>query len=219
MLECTDLIIQRLNLLDSRVGRLLGEPPLTEAPRRLEIPLPLEDLFISITAAQYGSPNSIPMAQGVDEIIFYLDRATHWHTRRQSTQSLHAFKYANVLRAYWLLQATKSSDEYQTAITPMSVTIFEEQFPRLGMTARRFFSKLEDVSGGWCCPQRAILTSKQRIFETHTLILQSGERIPPLIRLQQIIEQDRNAWQEHETWEPKPEEDDNPRRGEKVATW
>lgn len=146
MLECTDLILQRLDLLGSQVGRLLGEPVLTDSPRRMDVPLELEDLFISIAAARYGSPNSIPMAQGVDEIIFYLDRATQWHARRQSTQSLHAFKYANVLRAYWLLQATKSSDDYQEAITTISVAVMERHFPRLGMTARRFFAKLEDVS-------------------------------------------------------------------------
>jgi hypothetical protein len=85
------------------------------------------------------------MAQGVDEIIFYLDRATQWHVRRQSTQRCHAFKLANLMRAYWLLQATKASDEYQAASARITVAEFERQFPRLGMTARRFFSKLEEV--------------------------------------------------------------------------
>jgi hypothetical protein len=94
---------------------------------------------------RYGSLTNIPMAAGVDEIIFYLDRATKWHVRRQSTQRCHAFKLANLLRAYWLLQATKASDEYQAASTMITVAEFERQFPRLGMTARRFFSKLEEV--------------------------------------------------------------------------
>lgn len=149
MLECTDLVLQRLEVIDSRVSRILGETVSIQPRRRLDVPPPIENLLESTAIAKYGSSTRIPMAQGVDEVIFYLDRAKQWHTRRQSSQpgeATRASKWANLLRAYWLLQATKASEDYQAAATTISVAEFERQFPRLGMTVRRFFVKLEDVS-------------------------------------------------------------------------
>jgi hypothetical protein len=49
--------------------------------------------------------------------------------------------------------------------------------------------------------------------------MRSGEPAPPLHELQEIIEQDSIAWEEHNQWKPQQEEDDDPRRGERVATW
>jgi hypothetical protein len=85
------------------------------------------------------------MTQALEEILFYLDRATRWHERRKSTQPCHAVQLTNLIRAYWLLQATKAGDEYQAATRTVSMEQFEREFPRLGMTTRRFFSKVEEV--------------------------------------------------------------------------
>jgi hypothetical protein len=161
ILECTNLVIERLDQLETRVSRAFGQPLITESAPGLSVPAPLANLFESITLMRYGSLTNIQMAQGVDEIIFYLDRATKWNVRRQSTQRCHAFKLANLLRAYWLLQATKASDEYQESSARITVAEFERQFPRLGMTARRFFSKLEEVSDQeYMRIQRAFLTKR-----------------------------------------------------------
>ncbi len=153
MISLTDLVLQRLDVIDSRVSRILGETVPIQPQRRLDVPRPIESLLESTVIAKYGSCSRIPMAQGADEVIFYLDRAKKWHSRRQSSQpgeATQASKWANLLRAYWLLQATKASEDYQVAANTISLAEFERQFPRLGMTVRRFFLKLEDVSASSC---------------------------------------------------------------------
>lgn len=146
MLSLTTLVLDRLELIDSRISRVLGEPPPTEPLQRLYVPRPLEEFLELITTARHGGLRNIPMCQGVDEVVFYLDRATRWHVRRQSAQPDQAFKWANIYRAYWLLQATKASGEYQAASSTLSVAQLEQDLPRLGMTARRFFNELEEVN-------------------------------------------------------------------------
>jgi hypothetical protein len=201
MLDLTDLVLKRIGLLDSRIARALGEEaPPVEPPQRLYVPEPLGEFLEFITKARYGSLTTIPMGQGVDEAVFYLDRATQWHVRRQSTRA-QAFKWANVFRAYWLLQATRASDEYQAASTTISVAQLEHDLPRLGMTASRFFSKLEE-----------------KVVEAHDQLARSADGTPSPNRLLEILKQDNNAWQKHEVWKPLQAKDDDPRRGERVAT-
>lgn len=151
MLECTDLVLQSLEAMDTRMAALVGETlPTQPAPTNLEVPQPVEDLLLTLTTARFESHTNIPVDQGIDEVIFYLDRATQWQARKQTSQQSQASKWANLLTAYWLLRATKASKEYQTAVTTPSVANFEQQFPRLGMTVQRFFSKLEQVGGRSC---------------------------------------------------------------------
>lgn len=145
MREYTDLILHRIELAESRIIQLLGEPAATEPPPRLDIPQPLRDLFSTIAESRYGALTNITIAEGVDEAIFYLDQATQRDTRRPSAQQCHAFKMANILRAYWILQTTRGGDEYRAASNTVSVEEFERRFPRLGMTTRRFFGRLEEV--------------------------------------------------------------------------
>jgi hypothetical protein len=203
MIDLTSLVLDRIGLLESRFSRVLGEPPPIEPPQRLYVPQPVEEFLEFITTAKYGKPINIPMCQGVDEVVFYLDRATQWHVRRQSAPQGQAFKWANIYRAYWLLQTTKASDEYQRVSSTLSVAQLEHDRPRLGMSARRFFKKLEE-----------------KIIQTHTQLARSSDGdAPSSNRLLEIIKQDCNAWQVHDEWKPIQEEDDDPRRGERVATW
>ncbi|KAH6622697.1 hypothetical protein F5144DRAFT_581216 [Chaetomium tenue] len=203
MLSLTTLILDRLDVIESRMSRVLGEPPPAETkpPQRLSVPRELEEFLESTMAARCGGPTNIPMCQGVDEVVFYLDRATEWHVRQQSAQPDPAFQWANIYRAYWLLQATKASDEYQAASSTLTVAQLEQDLPRLGMTARRFFTKLE-----------------KQIVQAHAQLAQSADGGPPSSNLLlETIRRDSNAWQEHEVRRPLQEEDDNPRRGERVA--
>src|SRR5437016_4584408 len=110
MREYTDLILHQIQITESRISRILGEPAPTQPPRRLDVPSPVGDILVSIATTMYGSLANIPITQGVDEAIFYLDRATQWHIRRHSTQNRQIFRLANILRAYWILQATKEGD-------------------------------------------------------------------------------------------------------------
>jgi hypothetical protein len=172
--------------------------------------------------AKYGKPINIPMCQGVDEVVFYLDRATQWHVRRQSAPQGQAFKWANIYRAYWLLQTTKAGDEYQRVSSTLSVAQLEHDRPRLGMSARRFFKKLEEVNLAGLEITIECLSNEltQKIIQTHTQLARSSDGdAPSSNQLLEIIKQDCNAWQVHDEWKPIQEEDDDPRRGERVATW
>lgn len=146
MLECADMLLHRIELAESRLSNMVrGQPVPAEPTRKLDIPQPLHDTLVVISTARYGSMAGIPIAQGVEEVIFYLDRATHWHARGESRQRCQAFKLANILRAYWLLQATRNGEEYRAASNNVSIEEFERSLPRFGMTTRRFFNKLEEV--------------------------------------------------------------------------
>ena len=62
------------------------------------------------------------------------------------------------------------------------------------------------------------LTERQNIFEIHSELTGAGE-MPPLRRLQEVIERESHAWQDHDQWRPLEDEDDTPKRGELVAKW
>lgn len=167
ILESTDLILERIGLAERNI---LGEPrPRDPEPlpnRMLDIPQPVSDILVSMAKNRYGSLESIPVVQGVDEIVFHLDRATQWHLRREPSRSTlgenhpkpsrsnHAFKMASILTAYWLLHATKEASEYRmiTAHPITSIDEFEKQLVRWGMTTHRFISKLEEV-----CPLPSVV--------------------------------------------------------------
>ncbi|KAK3901883.1 hypothetical protein C8A05DRAFT_44566 [Staphylotrichum tortipilum] len=190
MLELADLLLQRMEAMDSHISRLFRQPPALEPSRALTIPHQLATFLTSIATGRYGRATAIPMADGVQEAIFYLDQATKWHARRQQAQPP-AFRWASLLRASWVLQATKESDEYRASVARMTVEEFERQFPRLGMTTRRFFGKLEVVSDPVC-----------RVFEAHAELVASGE-VPPLAeQLREVVEEYRTAWERHEEWRP-----------------
>ncbi len=143
------MILNRIELAESRIIR---EPEPSEpeilGTRRLDVPQPLEDLLTSIAKTRYGNLAAIPIVRGVDETVYYLDRATQWHLRRQPLEGSHALKMACIMRAYWLLQATKEADEYQAESMNTSYDELDGQLVRWGMTTRRFVSKLEEVRNG-----------------------------------------------------------------------
>ncbi len=146
MLELADLVLHRVDILETNMFYLHRRPPPLEPSRALPIPRELAALFASIAAGRYnGRATTIPMADGIKEAIFYLDRATSWHERRGETQTPE-IRWANLFRASWVLQATKASDEYRATVERATMERFERQFPRLGMSVRRFFGKLEVVS-------------------------------------------------------------------------
>jgi len=145
MLELTDLVIDRIEAVDTRISRLLSEPQRPEPSRALLVPPELATLLTLIAAGRPGGATAIPMADGIEEAVFYLDRATKWHARRHEVQPP-AFGWANLYRASWVLQATKESGEYRESVARITVEEFERQFPRFGMRVRRLFGKLEMVS-------------------------------------------------------------------------
>ncbi|KAK0737271.1 hypothetical protein B0T21DRAFT_438690 [Apiosordaria backusii] len=186
-----ELLLQRIDLFEARMSTILGQPRPTEPERVLDIPQPLEDLLVTIAVSRYGSLSRIPLTQGIDETIFYLDRATRWHVRRQAgqpTEHILASQFANMIRAYWTLQATKSCDEYVAVSSRATIDDFETTFPRLGMTVQRYLYKLGE----------------------------SGDQAPTLAQVQEALHREIHSWDHHCGWRPHQHDDDDPRRGEKI---
>ncbi|KAK4196072.1 hypothetical protein QBC40DRAFT_287927 [Triangularia verruculosa] len=195
-----ELLLQRIDLLETRVSTLLGQPRTSEPERAMEIPQPLEDLLATIALSRYESLSNITLSQGIDETIFYLDRATRWHLRRQSgqaTEQILASQFANMIRAYWTLQATKSGNEYVAASSRPTIENFERDFPRLGMTVQRYLHKLGE-----------------RIFECHDALAQIGDQTPTLAQVQEALHRESQSWENHCFMRPQQHDDGDPRRGE-----
>ena len=108
-------------------------------------PIGVPDELASLLADAHGGLDSTPVADSVDEIVFYLDRATQWHIRRRSQGNNHICKLANVARAHWLLRAVQGGSMYTQATNQTSFHDFQQDLDVYGMTLPRFFSQLEKV--------------------------------------------------------------------------
>ncbi|KAK0655083.1 hypothetical protein B0T16DRAFT_486747 [Cercophora newfieldiana] len=149
------------------------------APRtsQITIPEPLDQVLTGIARLQHGDPSKIPLANGVDEVVFYLDRATQWHSRRESSESSYGCKMANILRAYWLVNAIRATDEYQNATKDTSFTEFQRQLDDYGMTLPRFLSQLEE-----------------KVTHVHGQLLRSQLEQPSVDQLKSVIESEKDRW-------------------------
>jgi hypothetical protein len=148
ILESTHLILNRIELAESRVlgdARRRDTEPLVY--RTLPIPQPLQDTLASIAETRFGGLSGISVVQGVDEVVFHLDRATQFSSRRVAPDCTHAFKVTSIMTAYWFLQITKAADECQSILAnPVtSFDEFERQLVQWGMTTKRFLRSLEEV--------------------------------------------------------------------------
>lgn len=181
----------------------------------------------AITTSRYGHVSNVPIDQGINEIVFYLDRATQWHRRRQSEQSsprCRASRLYNLFRAYWLLQATKSGEAFQLLSQRTTFDDFRrEHLPRLGMTAQTFMRRLEEV---WNAQNKQVFrtimisnTLCQRISDAYNAFIREGGQLPDEAALWDIAEGEGNSWEQHHRWRPRQQEDDDPRRGEMVFRW
>ncbi|KAK4185801.1 hypothetical protein QBC35DRAFT_502847 [Podospora australis] len=199
-----ELLLRRIDDLESRISRLLGEPLPAEPERTIEIPKPVLEILTNIYRARAVNLLELALSQGIDETIFYLDRATQFHSRRRHTtkplpEPSQAFKFANIIRAYWTLQATKSTDEYRRLSARVTIEDFETHFPRLGMTVPRYLNKLGES-----------------ILEAYDALALSGDEAPTIQQVQDILQRERHAWEEHCGWRPRHRDENNPRRGEKI---
>jgi len=123
------------------------EPP--EARRSsaplITIPQQVQETLITITEARHGALADIPVVEGINEVVFYLDRATNWHARQRLGESSRGCKVANAIRAYWLLGQIQQADEYKRSEQDLSPDHFRQQLTSYGMTLSHFVSQLEDV--------------------------------------------------------------------------
>lgn len=149
----------------------------------------------AIMEGRHGSLRNIPLVEGLDEAVFHLDQAA----KVQENDPLHTI--SSVLRAYWLLKATETADEYQAAVAHPSFREFEAQLTQFGMTLPLFFARLED-----------------KILLAHKDALGDSPEAPPADEIRHRIEKDKNRWLEHR--QPRVHRDGlDPRRGKRVMQW
>ncbi|KAK0705466.1 hypothetical protein B0H67DRAFT_649793 [Lasiosphaeris hirsuta] len=158
------------------------------------IPDLLHRTLTAIMKRRHGSLTSIPLADGVDEAVFHLDRAT----KKFQENDDHVHTFSSILRAYWLLKATEMTDEYRTVVAHPSFVEFETQLAQFGMTLPLFFARLED-----------------KILLAHQGALRDKPGAPTVYEIQDRIEKDKNRWLEYRQSGPRRDNLD-PRQGGKV---
>ncbi|KAK4464640.1 hypothetical protein QBC42DRAFT_262958 [Cladorrhinum samala] len=196
-----DFLDVRLTQLEQR---LTGEPAQPEPRRRIDIPLSIQDMLRAMATSRHGHVANVPIDQGINETVFYLDRATQWHRRRQSEPSsppCRASRLYNLFRAWWLLEATRSGDAFR-ALSQRTTTFDDYQqqhLPRLGMTPQTFMRRLEE-----------------RVSDAYNAFILEGGQLPDEAALMDVARREGNSWETHHIWRLPQQEDDDPRRGEMV---
>ena len=143
----------KASALESQPGepRSLTIPELRRKslPQPIVVPPSVSQTLSVIAMSRYGSLATVPIIDGLNEIVFYLDHATQWHERRKAPAGIrnnHSCKLGYVMWAHWLLRAIQAGDEYQVATTQLANGDPQLRLPYYGMTLPRFFSTLEEVS-------------------------------------------------------------------------
>ncbi|KAK0634056.1 hypothetical protein B0T14DRAFT_508302 [Immersiella caudata] len=154
-----------------------GRAPATS---QIIIPQEINQVLTVIARLQYGSISNVPVVGGVDEIIFYMDQATQWHRRRQSSPASDVCKMANTLRAFWLVKAIQAGDEYKRATHNTSFNEFQRQLDDYGMTLSRFLLQLEE-----------------KVIQVHEQIVCRMSDLPSVDQLRDRIAMDRDIWATH----------------------
>jgi hypothetical protein len=129
--ELTALLLQKLEEVEARQADILDllrahtnevqvlASAVTPSPLRRTIAIPpqLIDRFISTAAERYGPRVRIPFSQGINEAIFYLDRATKWVERRRQSETTaeqrQSFGAPLTPRQPWPLQQRRASLQQQ----------------------------------------------------------------------------------------------------------
>ncbi|KAK4221988.1 hypothetical protein QBC38DRAFT_402426, partial [Podospora fimiseda] len=193
----TQLLWGLADFFDQRISELENFIRAGEQPERtLDIPHTIRSYLLAIITSRYGELGAILVDQAIDEIVFYLDRATQSHKRRQATQSSpadRAIRLYNIFRAFSLLQTTKE------AVPRVTVDDFQTYFPRLGMTLQRFLKKLGE-----------------RIFAAYVAFIHEVGQMPTESEIWAIVEAESGVWDEHRQWKPKQQQGNDPRRGARL---
>jgi hypothetical protein len=109
------------------------------------LPQEVEEVFCAIGQQRYPDLASLLLAQGLDSVIYYLDRVTKNLLKSTSQENRYISTVLNLMKACWLLKATKECREYSTACAYQSNDAFENRMVNWGMTIDRFVKKIEEV--------------------------------------------------------------------------
>jgi hypothetical protein len=111
----------------------------------LGIPIEVQDTFTILAQEKHPDLKAVPLADGLNAVVFYLDRTTRNPTRATRSEHRYHASVLSLMKAAWLLDITTDGNEYEEACQYRSSDGLENQLMTWGMTVERFAKKLEDV--------------------------------------------------------------------------
>ena len=86
------------------------------------------------------------MCQSIDTALHYFINVTKSFDQPAQRRIKYLMTIIDIMKAAWIIQTVKSSQEFQTAAQSRSENTFEQQLDQWGMTIERFLDKLEQVT-------------------------------------------------------------------------
>jgi hypothetical protein len=146
-----DVLSQILNRIDE-LSRQLREEEEEEVDENNQqstmsftLPIEVKGAFSTLAQQRYPDLAKLSLTQGLDSVVYYLDRVTKKPLKSTQRESRYLSSLLNLMKACWLLEATKACDEYSTACAYQSKDAFESRMMTWGMTIDKFVQKLEAV--------------------------------------------------------------------------
>jgi hypothetical protein len=109
------------------------------------LPDEVEGAFCTLAQQRYPDLAKLSLKQGLDSVVYYLDRVTNNLLKSTQRKSRYHSSILNLMKACWLLNATKACSEYSAACAYQSTDEFEGRMMTWGMTIDRFVQKLEEA--------------------------------------------------------------------------
>jgi len=140
---------QIFDRIDQLSRQLRGEDEIDENSQQSTVPFALppevDEKFSALAQQRYHDLAKLSLTQGLDSVVYCLERIGRKPLKPTQGETRYLSSVLNLMKACWLLQATKESDEYSTACEYQSKDAFESKMMMWGMTVDKFVQKLEDV--------------------------------------------------------------------------
>ncbi|KAL2117149.1 hypothetical protein VTJ04DRAFT_9317 [Mycothermus thermophilus] len=255
--ELTALLLQKLEDVEARQADILdllrahtnevqllqSAVPPSHLRRTITIPAMLINRFVSAAAERYGPRVRIPFSQGLNEAIFYLDRATKWVERRRQSETAmepcQPFTAPLVPRQTWPMQRRGSVQQQRSANNDLCSMAFRytrlyraywllqtlkegREYQEASRPTMANFERQYPVLG---------MTVKRFVDKLEESILDAYDKLsqematapvtqqPPLDQLLEAAEIDGDAWRSYCEWHPSDEDDNISRMGVHIETW
>lgn len=151
--------------------------PLNVTTGSVIIPRELEAGFVALTQQVYPDLSIIPLDIGLDAAVLYFNRVTKTPEQLQQSEIRYLAAIIDIMKAAWVLQTVRGTQDYQIVAKYAPLDEFEEQMDRWGMTVEGFFDKFDEV----------LCEAMQRLLGRHLLP-------PPTPDLLEIFEKERQIW-------------------------
>ncbi|KUJ21640.1 uncharacterized protein LY89DRAFT_767791 [Mollisia scopiformis] len=121
-----------------------GKEPAKQLSGFVVIPPELENAFMRFTQRTYPDLSVLTLDRGIDAAITYFNGITKREDKPTPNQAIYLGSIVDIMMASWILQAVRSTLEYETAAKAPSITAFERQMDACGLTIDRFFDVFDE---------------------------------------------------------------------------